>query len=243
MTHLPKKLLLLGTVACALGAAQPAAAQVQPAGTGEPAVHELRSRTPSGSSGPPPAASTATRCASTTTRTTRWSPNPTQNDAPNGASNVWANWSGVRKLQHGGQYGICAQGAYSLPNDSLVLPRRPELVLDGHAARPPRLHDDRPLEAEHVDRRSRAAPRRPRTPRSRSRSASPTTSRGRSRPTSCASSSAARRTSATRTPASSTATTPPARSRAAAASRRRSPARPTSARAPARRPTARCGRA
>jgi hypothetical protein len=30
MRLLPKRLLLLGTVACALGAAQPAAAQVQP---------------------------------------------------------------------------------------------------------------------------------------------------------------------------------------------------------------------
>ncbi len=45
--------------------------------------------------------------------------NPTQNPAPNGATNVWANWSGVRTLQHGGQYGICAQGQYTFPNDSL----------------------------------------------------------------------------------------------------------------------------
>ena len=45
--------------------------------------------------------------------------NPTQNPAPNGATNVWANWSGVRTLQHGGQYGVCAQGQYTFPNDSL----------------------------------------------------------------------------------------------------------------------------
>ena len=45
--------------------------------------------------------------------------NPTQNPAPNGATNVWANWSGVRNLQHGGQYGVCAQGQYTFPNDSL----------------------------------------------------------------------------------------------------------------------------
>ena len=32
---------------------------------------------------------------------------------------MWANWSGVRTLQHGGQYGICAQGQYTFPNDSL----------------------------------------------------------------------------------------------------------------------------
>jgi hypothetical protein len=31
----------------------------------------------------------------------------------------WANWSGVANLQHGGQYGICVQGQYTFPNDSL----------------------------------------------------------------------------------------------------------------------------
>ena len=36
MTHLRKKLLILGTVACVLGAVQIASAAVQPAGTGEP---------------------------------------------------------------------------------------------------------------------------------------------------------------------------------------------------------------
>jgi plastocyanin len=42
-------------------------------------------------------------------------------DAPTGASNQWANWSGVKTLQHGSQYGICAQGYWSLPNDSLFI--------------------------------------------------------------------------------------------------------------------------
>ncbi len=37
---------------------------------------------------------------------------------PNGGT-IWANWSGVKNLQHGGQYGICAQGQYRFPNDSL----------------------------------------------------------------------------------------------------------------------------
>jgi hypothetical protein len=37
--------------------------------------------------------------------------------ATNGVT--WANWSGVATLQHGGQYGICAQGEYTFPNDSL----------------------------------------------------------------------------------------------------------------------------
>jgi plastocyanin len=35
------------------------------------------------------------------------------------SATAWANWSGVATLQHGGQYGICVQGSYSLPNDSL----------------------------------------------------------------------------------------------------------------------------
>ncbi|HET6547699.1 MAG TPA: PKD domain-containing protein [Solirubrobacter sp.] len=42
----------------------------------------------------------------------------------NGGSS-WANWSGVATLQHGGQYGICAQGQYSFPNDSLFFPDGP----------------------------------------------------------------------------------------------------------------------
>src|ERR1700710_566033 len=37
MTYLPKRFLLLASLACAVVVAQPAAAQVQPAGTGEPA--------------------------------------------------------------------------------------------------------------------------------------------------------------------------------------------------------------
>ena len=44
--------------------------------------------------------------------------------APNSGSN-WANWSGVATLQHGGQYGVCAQGQYSFPNDSLFFPDGP----------------------------------------------------------------------------------------------------------------------
>ena len=32
---------------------------------------------------------------------------------------MWANWSGVKTLQHGGQYGVCAQGSYTFPNDSM----------------------------------------------------------------------------------------------------------------------------
>ena len=42
-----------------------------------------------------------------------------------GAGTAWANWSGVANLQHGGQYGICAQGRYSFTNDSLFFPDGP----------------------------------------------------------------------------------------------------------------------
>lgn len=44
----------------------------------------------------------------------------------------WANWSGVRTLQHGNQYAICAQGAYSLPNDSLYFPDGPNSCAAGN---------------------------------------------------------------------------------------------------------------
>ena len=79
---------------------------------------------------------------------------------------AWANWSGVAKLQHGGQYGICAQGQLLVPQRLAVLPRRPELVLDGHDARPPRLHDDRPLQADRRDHARRRRGVHARTPRS-----------------------------------------------------------------------------
>src|SRR4029078_2844540 len=45
--------------------------------------------------------------------------NPTVNPAPNGATNVWANWSGVKNVQHGGQFALCAQGSYLFPKPSL----------------------------------------------------------------------------------------------------------------------------
>ena len=48
---------------------------------------------------------------------------PTYDSALTGTS--WANWSGVATLVHGGQYGICAQGSYSFPNDSLFFPDGP----------------------------------------------------------------------------------------------------------------------
>ena len=118
MTHLPKKLLLIGTVACALGAAQPAAAQVQPAGTGEPLYTNSQQNT-QWFEWPASSGIDKYRVRFDYYENNALVANPTQNPAPNGASNVWANWSGVRNLQHGGQYGVCAQGQYTFPNDSL----------------------------------------------------------------------------------------------------------------------------
>ena len=50
---------------------------------------------------------------------------PTYNLPGVNSGSGWANWSGVATLQHGGQYGICAQGQYSFPNDSLFFPDGP----------------------------------------------------------------------------------------------------------------------
>ncbi|HEX6583391.1 MAG TPA: PKD domain-containing protein, partial [Thermoleophilaceae bacterium] len=118
MTHLPKKLLLLGTVACVLGAAQTAAAAVQPAGTGEPLYTNSQQNT-QWFEWPASSGIGSYKVRFDYYENNALVANPTQNPAPNGATNVWANWSGVRNLQHGGQYGVCAQGSYTFPNDSL----------------------------------------------------------------------------------------------------------------------------
>ena len=118
MTHLPKKLLLLGTVACVLGAAQTAAAAVQPAGTGEP-LYTNSAQNTQWFEWPSTSGIGAYKVRFDYYENNALVANPTQNPAPNGATNVWANWSGVKNLQHGGQYGVCAQGSYTFPNDSL----------------------------------------------------------------------------------------------------------------------------
>jgi plastocyanin len=50
---------------------------------------------------------------------------PTVNLPNVNAGSMWANWSGVATLRHGAQYGICAQGQYSFPDDSLFFPDGP----------------------------------------------------------------------------------------------------------------------
>ena len=108
-----------------------------------------RPRTPSGSSGPRHRARTPTGSATTTTTNNTLgslSRSSTWPSASSGSS--WANWSGVATLQHGGQYGICAQGQYRFPNDPLWISDGPNSCSMGTHARPARAHDDRPLQAD-----------------------------------------------------------------------------------------------
>src|SRR5688500_15473246 len=118
------RLICLGAVACAVALAQPAAAQVQPAGTGEPLFTNSAQNTqffewPTQGSGID-AYQVQFRYYANNAEVA----SPTVNYGT-GAGNAWANWSGVASLQHGGQYGVCAQGRYSFTNDSLFYPDGP----------------------------------------------------------------------------------------------------------------------
>jgi plastocyanin len=115
-------ILCLGAVACAGVVAGPASAQVQPAGTGEPAYTNSAQNT-QWFEWPATSGIDAYRIRYDYYENNALRSNPTY-DQPNGGSS-WANWSGVATLQHGAQYGICAQGSYSLPNDSLFFPDGP----------------------------------------------------------------------------------------------------------------------
>ena len=118
------RLICLGAVACAVALTQPAAAQVQPAGTGEPLFTNSAQNTqffewPAQGSGID-AYQVQFRYYANNAEVA----SPTVNYGT-GAGNAWANWSGVASLQHGGQYGVCAQGRYSFTNDSLFYPDGP----------------------------------------------------------------------------------------------------------------------
>ena len=95
-----------------------ASAQVQPAGIGEPLYTNSTQNTQwfewSATQG---ADAYRIRYDYYENNTLRASPAVTVSSTGSGSG--WANWSGVATLQHGGQYGMCAQGQYSLPNDSL----------------------------------------------------------------------------------------------------------------------------
>ncbi len=127
-------LLLLGVILCAAVMAGPASAQVQPAGTGEP-LYTNSTQNTQWLEWPATSGIDAYRVRYDYYENNALVANPTQSPAPNGATNVWANWSGVKTLQHGGQYGICAQGQFRFPNDAVWISARAELVLDGHDAR------------------------------------------------------------------------------------------------------------
>jgi PKD repeat protein len=107
-------IVCLGAVLCA---AAPASAQVQPAGTGEPLYTNSAQNTQffekSATSG---VDAYRIRYDYYENNVLKASPILA---TPTGPSSTWANWSGVANLQHGGQYGVCAQGQYRFPNDSL----------------------------------------------------------------------------------------------------------------------------
>jgi hypothetical protein len=118
MNVLRKKLLILGTVACVLGTVQTAAAAVQPAGTGEP-LYTNSAQNTQWFEWPSTSGIGSYKVQYSYYENNTLVADPTVNPSPNGATNQWANWSGVKSLQHGGQYGVCAQGYYTMPGDTM----------------------------------------------------------------------------------------------------------------------------
>ena len=115
---------MLGAVACAAAAAGQASAQVQPAGTGEP-LYTNSAQNTQWFEWPASQGADAYRVRYDYYENNALKASPTVNAASANSGSSWANWSGVANLQHGGQYGICAQGQYSFPNDSLFFPDGP----------------------------------------------------------------------------------------------------------------------
>jgi PKD domain len=109
--------LCLGALVCAVAVAEPAAASIQPAGTGEPAYTNSAQNTQwfewGAVSGIDDYKARFDYYENNVLKASPAIP------ATNGATNQWASWSGVANLQHGAQYGICAQGSYSFPNDDM----------------------------------------------------------------------------------------------------------------------------
>jgi plastocyanin len=118
------RLICLGAVAGAVALAQPAAAQVQPAGTGEPLYTNSAQNTQFFEWPAQPSGIDAYQVQYRYYANNAETASPTVNYGT-GAGNMWANWSGVATLQHGSQSGICAQGRYSFTNDSLFYPDGP----------------------------------------------------------------------------------------------------------------------
>ena len=115
-------LCILIVLAAALAAAGPAAADVVPEGTGEPAYTNSTQNTQFFRVTEPGGIDDY-RLKFSYYANNALVAEQTMNNASPGV--IWANWSGVAMLQHGGQYGICVQGYYSFPNDSLYIPDGP----------------------------------------------------------------------------------------------------------------------
>ena len=121
-------------------------------------------RTPSSSSGPPPRASTPTASTTLLREQRARVASPTVNYVTERRHRVGqlvrrGEPPARRPVRH------LRPGQLLVPQRLAVLPRRPELVLDGHDARPPRLHDDRPLQADAGDRARRRRRVHARTPK------------------------------------------------------------------------------
>ena len=117
-------LLCLTVAACAAAVADSASAQVQPAGTGEPAFTNSAQNT-QWFEWPATSGADAYRVRYDYYENNTLKASPVVNLPNAGSGSSWANWSGVATLQHGGQYGVCAQGHYSFPNDPLFFPDGP----------------------------------------------------------------------------------------------------------------------
>jgi hypothetical protein len=114
-------ILCLAAAACAAASAGPASAQVQPAGTGEP-LYTNSAQNTQWFEWPAVQGADAYRVRYSYYENNTLKTSPTYDASGVGAGSTWANWSGVSTLQHGGQYGVCAQGEFSFPNDSLFIP-------------------------------------------------------------------------------------------------------------------------
>ena len=118
------RLICLGALACAAALAQPAAAQVQPAGTGEPLFTNSAQNTQFFEWPAQRRASTPTRSSTATTRTTpRSPPRPsTTARAPAARGPTGPAW---RRSSTAASTASAPRARYSFPNDSLFFPDGP----------------------------------------------------------------------------------------------------------------------
>jgi plastocyanin len=111
-------ILTFGVLVCALVLAGTASAQVQPAGTGEP-LYTNSTQNTQWFEWAAAQSVDAYRIRFDYYENNVLKPSSPIVTASKAGGSMWANWSGVTALQHGGQYGVCAQGQYRFPNDSL----------------------------------------------------------------------------------------------------------------------------